>query len=265
MVKSVTFQLDLPPTIGQATGFNFEKFEISWQQSTQWYLAILAFYSGDITINGNEYSFEEKSVIIVPPGSLIKLKRTNDVEKVHYFLHFNAHPDASHPVSLPITSDFSHLGKAFDLMFAIAFDRFLFTKSAVQSTVWSLLWAISTEPNTSAENPVMSRIREFVEQNLARDFSITDLADYVGISHNHLIRVMRDEHGIPPNQYIRQKRMEQACQMLISSPEPIKTIALKVGIPDLQRFNKLVRETFGVSPRELRSRKLVPTNFKDTR
>lgn len=265
MVKSVPFKLDLPPTIGQVSGYDFKKTQLAWQQSPQWHVLILTFYSGEITVNGSAQRFNEGSAIVVTPGSLANIRRDDCPKNGHFFLHFTAHPEATHLVSLPTISDFAPYLPAFDNLLAMAFDRFLFTKCAAQSVVWTLLWSLSTEPNASAENPSLAKVRDFVEQNLAKDFSVADLARVAGISHNHLIRIMREELGVTPQQYVRQKRLETACQLLVSSPEPIKSIAHSVGISDLQRFNKLVRDAFGASPRELRSQKLVKTSFRDTR
>ena len=74
-----------------------------------------------------------------------------------------------------------------------------------------------------------------------------------------LTRIFRDQYGQTPTEYIRTLRMQQACGLLINTNRPIKEVAVRVGIPDLQRFNKLIRDTFGCSPRVLRTERPMGT------
>ncbi len=49
--------------------------------------------------------------------------------------------------------------------------------------------------------------------------------------------------------------MQLACALLLKTRSPIKEIAIRTGYPSLQRFNKVVRQTFGCSPRMLREQR----------
>jgi transcriptional regulator GlxA family with amidase domain len=53
--------------------------------------------------------------------------------------------------------------------------------------------------------------------------------------------------------YIRRLRTERARHLLVNSTLPVKAVAVQVGLPDLQQFNKVIRRELGRSPREVRA------------
>jgi AraC-like DNA-binding protein len=54
-------------------------------------------------------------------------------------------------------------------------------------------------------------------------------------------------------EFIRAKRVQEACRLLSTTDRTIKSIAAAVGVPDLAQFNKLIRAETGTSPRKFRS------------
>lgn len=80
-----------------------------------------------------------------------------------------------------------------------------------------------------------------------------EVAEAVGVSHNHLIRLFRAETGGTVVAYIRRRRMEQARHLLRESTLSIPAVAASVGIGDLQAFNKACRRELGASPRTIRA------------
>jgi methylphosphotriester-DNA--protein-cysteine methyltransferase len=57
---------------------------------------------------------------------------------------------------------------------------------------------------------------------------------------------------MPVSEYIRRRRADRAEHLLRSTTLPIKVIARSVGVPNLQRFNRLMNETKGAGPRIIR-------------
>jgi transcriptional regulator GlxA family with amidase domain len=92
-----------------------------------------------------------------------------------------------------------------------------------------------------------------IAEELAQSFTVADLARRVGVSTNHLIRLFRQQFGVPVAAYVRQQRVAQAKHLLKHTNLPVKHIAANVGIPNLQLFNKTLRRVAGVAPRALRA------------
>ncbi|MBX3095519.1 MAG: helix-turn-helix transcriptional regulator [Fimbriimonadaceae bacterium] len=253
--------LDIPPTVGPISGVEFMRESMAFTQAAQWSLLIIFRFSGDVVINGRRILFEPGTVIIVPPKSLVNIQRFSEPGAI-FFLNFAPSPEAEFHLGVPMINFIPKDVPTIDSWLRIAIDRLLFNRVTVQATLWNLLLTIGKDLTEWEESNHVHRFRSFVEANLDRQFSVSEVADAIELSHNHMIRIVREELGVTPQQFIRETRMSRAAEMLVASPASIKEIAIRVGIPDLQRFNKLVRETFGVSPRTLRTERSAASPFR---
>ena len=75
-----------------------------------------------------------------------------------------------------------------------------------------------------------------------------DLARQVNLSKFFLCHLFEEEMGIPPKQYILQKRMAYAAK-LIREGHPPTRVALQVGYASYSTFYRLYRKHFGKTPR----------------
>jgi AraC-like DNA-binding protein len=115
---------------------------------------------------------------------------------------------------------------------------------------WAALWRC-TAAAAPRPGPV-ARARALVEERLDDPPSVAELAVAVGCSVAHLRRMFRTETGLGVKPWIQARRLERARHLLRNSGLPVRVIAAQLGITDLQRFNKLVRQACGVGPRALR-------------
>lgn len=100
------------------------------------------------------------------------------------------------------------------------------------------------------------RIRQalaIIRHSLNRHLDITTIASEVCMSKDHFIRTFKKETGATPNTYIIRKKMEMAQLMLLTSDNPIKSIAMQLGFTDDSYFNKSFRKFAGKSPQQYRT------------
>jgi transcriptional regulator GlxA family with amidase domain len=122
--------------------------------------------------------------------------------------------------------------------------------------VWDVLLTVLEAATADAPTlpiPVW-RTLETIEQRMHEPLSVAHLARQVGLSHNHLTRLFRAATGQTVVEAIQRRRMERARHLLQFSNMPVKEIAVLVGLPDLQHFNKAVRRHLGASPTKFRQR-----------
>ncbi len=132
------------------------------------------------------------------------------------------------------------------------------TPERQQAVLWHVLWEVAKLPAEGDESG--SHLAEvalaFIRQHFAdRNLSVADLARRCGCSHNHLTRMVRERYGTTVVGAIRSERMARAQYLLRHSDLSLAHIAAEVGIPDAQRFNKVVREHFGAAPRSIRQQR----------
>ena len=115
--------------------------------------------------------------------------------------------------------------------------------------------AICQPGNQRAESPCsgllgwqIRRIVDHVDSSLAKPIQAKDLAELIGSSVGQLFRAFRVSVGIPPFQYIAQRRIERACEMLRTTSMPLREVALVCGFRHHAQLCRVFRRVIGQSP-----------------
>lgn len=74
----------------------------------------------------------------------------------------------------------------------------------------------------------------------------------VHISPGYLSRIFKKETGLSLSDYIIQKRISVAKQLLVKTNLPITTIAERIGLSYASYFKKLFKEKVNMTPQEYR-------------
>ena len=103
-------------------------------------------------------------------------------------------------------------------------------------------------------------VREFVDRHYARPLTVDRLAARCGLSPFHFIRAFRAAFGTTPHQYQRERRLERAKELLVTTPLPVTEICDRIGFQSLGSFSSLFTRLTGETPAAYRSqrRKSVP-------
>ena len=91
---------------------------------------------------------------------------------------------------------------------------------------------------------------DFVEENLARELKLSELAAIAELSPYHFARAFKQSFGIPPHRYHTGRRIERAKEML--SNRSVTEVALAVGFAETSSFSAAFRKTTGLTPTEFR-------------
>lgn len=103
----------------------------------------------------------------------------------------------------------------------------------------------------------MDTVIQYIHQHLGERIFVTDLATLACLTPDHFSKVFKRVMGLPPCEYILEKRIQRAQTLLLTSDLSISAIADKVGIPDLSQFSRLFTRLLHCSPREYRKRLLL--------
>lgn len=102
-------------------------------------------------------------------------------------------------------------------------------------------------PEPGCEPAAVRRIREWLDAHSEQNVSVRSLADIVGLSAYHLVRVFHKHVGIPPHQYQKNIRVLKARKLLVSGAT-ISEVAYQAGFCDQSHLNRCFKTTLGVSP-----------------
>jgi AraC family transcriptional regulator len=91
-------------------------------------------------------------------------------------------------------------------------------------------------------------VREFIEDRLADEIRLDDLAGVVRLSRFHFARAFKASLGEPPHRYVMKRRIERAKDLLVRTSLPINDIALATGFRSASQFNRAFKDFVGVTP-----------------
>jgi AraC family transcriptional regulator, transcriptional activator of pobA len=93
-----------------------------------------------------------------------------------------------------------------------------------------------------------------IERRHAEPMSLRDVAREVGMTPGHLTTVVRRRTGRTVQEWIIERRMAEARNLLADTDLPVAAVARRVGMSDPGYFSRQFRRTHGTSPRTWRGR-----------
>jgi CheY-like chemotaxis protein len=99
----------------------------------------------------------------------------------------------------------------------------------------------------------------YIHEHYSEQISRQDIAQYIGLTEDHLTRCFRQELGIPPIVYLNRFRVNQAKRLLRDDGRSVREIALSVGFIDSGYFSRVFRREIGTSPEAFRHTKPLET------
>jgi AraC family transcriptional regulator len=94
----------------------------------------------------------------------------------------------------------------------------------------------------------VNRVVAHIEANLAAAIQAKDLAAVVNLSTSHFFRGFKASTGMTPFEYVAQRRVELARELMRTTSDPLSHIAVQCGLCDQSHLCRLFRRLVGQSP-----------------
>jgi len=101
-------------------------------------------------------------------------------------------------------------------------------------------------------SPVTYTFKQIIEANLFSQVTVEDLAQKTNLSVSSFKREFAKLYGNSPASYIKNKRLERASELLLTSDNRITDIAFECGFNDLANFTKSFHNKYKTSPTNYR-------------
>jgi AraC family transcriptional regulator len=98
----------------------------------------------------------------------------------------------------------------------------------------------------------LRRVHVFVEANLGRTIRVADLASRAGLSVHHFARAFRRSVRVTPRQFVEQRRVERARQLIRQSRHSLAEIAVESGLGSQSRLTTAFKRHTGATPARYR-------------
>ncbi len=103
----------------------------------------------------------------------------------------------------------------------------------------------------------LKRVLDIIEDRLAENLSLFDLAHEACLSPYHFSRRFQQTIGMSPHRYLVARRVKAAKHLLARTDQSLVTIALDTGFGCQASFNRAFKATTGQSPGQFRKSKRV--------
>ena len=125
----------------------------------------------------------------------------------------------------------------------------------------------ATKPTTGSEvHERLWRARDFINEKFHEPLDLDEISQEACLSRYHFLRLFREEFATTPHQYLIDRRIEKAKELLRHRRMTVTDVCLEVGFESLGSFSTLFRQRVGDAPtgyrqqqREAQSK--IPTCF----
>ncbi|WP_165842820.1 helix-turn-helix transcriptional regulator [Phenylobacterium deserti] len=100
------------------------------------------------------------------------------------------------------------------------------------------------------------RAKALMEENLAGDVRLGDLAAACGLSVGHFARAFRRTVQMPPHRWLMGRRIDKAKDLLLTPAASLAEVAQVCGFTDQSHFTRVFRKMVGATPGRWRQDRL---------
>ncbi len=130
--------------------------------------------------------------------------------------------------------------------------RYHDSEKAMSLLLEMLIMQLNRLQTPSAARPGnLSYAKHFIDENYSRKINFPDLAQSCDFTYDTFRRNFKKQYGASPKNYLIERRLQKAKQLLDSSEQNCTQIALECGFSDSSQFSTMFRAKYGVSPKQL--------------
>jgi two-component system response regulator YesN len=100
----------------------------------------------------------------------------------------------------------------------------------------------------------ITKVKAFVLHHYRDNIGVSSIADYLQITPNYLSRIFSAQTGVKLSDYLSEKRISRAKELLENPNITIKVVAGMVGYYNAKHFAKVFQKMVGVTPSEYQGR-----------
>lgn len=104
-------------------------------------------------------------------------------------------------------------------------------------------------PNETINDFKLNQVKDLIENKLAEELTIADMAAVVHLSQFHFARAFKTATGQPPYAYLTQRRIERSKMLLSVTKLSIAEVAKRVGFSNQSHFAAQFRKATGTTPK----------------
>ena len=103
------------------------------------------------------------------------------------------------------------------------------------------------------DSEVITAVMTYINNHYREELSLEDVAQFAGFSRYYFSRSFKRQTGYSFKDYLCQKRLQVAMDLLIRTNRSMRDVAVDSGFGSVATFNRVFREKKGCTPTQYRA------------
>lgn len=104
-----------------------------------------------------------------------------------------------------------------------------------------------------SKDALVKKAKQYIQENYVNNISLQDIAQYVHLNPNYLIKIFKLSEKTTPMDYLNHVRISQAKLLLLSNKFSVSQVSLMTGFNNIPYFTRSFKKQVGVTPSEYKS------------
>ncbi len=204
-------------------------------------------------LKGREFIAEKNDVVFLRASDNAIISNNTNSTSALYFIAFETQADTDLNISM-IYKDTNYI-KLFKDINDAYLSKAPLSGFKIAQLLIKLIYALASENIYASEeyqqHSKIHKAARYINVHYYKDIRINDLCEMTGYSPAHLRRLFIKIFGVSPNNYILDRKIEMAKELLSEPPEKtIDEISDMLGICSPSYFCRMFKSKVGLSPME---------------
>ncbi len=110
-----------------------------------------------------------------------------------------------------------------------------------------------SEPENKSNRKEIKQVLSYINTHIGEDINCDSMANYINMNSNYFSRLFKSEMGISFSEYLLNKRIDVATDLLKNTDSPIQEVTRIVGFESTSYFHRAYKKVTGITPGDARN------------
>ena len=120
--------------------------------------------------------------------------------------------------------------------------------------ILTILEETDSNKNGASIGDLKQKIEQYVEENIFKDLTLTNMSEALCISPSYLSRIFKTIIGMNCSEYLVEAKLKKAKDLLFTTNDTVKEIAEKLGYSSSAHFIRIFKSYYGITPKQMQKR-----------
>jgi len=251
-----------------ATGFypQAQNHRMTRQQNANYLLIYCTEGLGQLKVGERQWTIKAGDIISLPEGLAHHYHADPSQPWSIYWAHYSGTLAREYSQRICADEPFAQIGLQprliadFEALFSLrragySTDAYIHSACQLKQMLSFIAYTAQRHQPQHGQAIDLNKVEELMHLHLGDSLNLQALADDANLSKYHFTRKFKQLTGHSPIQHFIHLKMQHACQLLDSTANSVKQIALETGYKDAYYFSRLFKQVIGISPSEYRRSK----------